>query len=158
MKTAITVLALSTLVQFVSQAQPAPATDHLDHRFGAGLILGEPTGVSLKYWFDDTWAIDGAITSSFHRDTALQVHSDILWHAFDLFNVSRGRLPLYLGLGARVKFPDGDDQFGIRAPIGVSYMFDNAPVDIFVEMAPILDLAPSVRGDFNVATGVRFWF
>ncbi len=37
-----------------------------EHRFGAGIILGEPTGVSLKYWLNDTMAIDGAIGASFN--------------------------------------------------------------------------------------------
>jgi hypothetical protein len=148
----------------VSSAQPLEtstdrsASDYLDNRFGVGVMVGEPTGLSLKYWLNETWAIDGGIASSFHRDTGLQLHSDALWHAFDLFDVSEGRLPLYLGVGGRVKFRDGDDVFGIRVPIGISYMFDHRPIDVFLEVAPILDLAPSVRGDFNVALGARFWF
>jgi hypothetical protein len=30
-------------------------------RLGAGIIIGEPIGGSLKYWFNDTLAIDGAV-------------------------------------------------------------------------------------------------
>ena len=121
-------------------------------------MFGEPVGVSLKYWLNETMAIDGGIGASFHHDNGLQLHSDVLWHNFDLFTVPEGRLPLYLGVGARLKFEDGDDRFGIRVPVGVSYMFENNPVDIFLEVAPILDLAPSVHGDFNAVIGVRFWF
>ena len=30
-------------------------------RFGAGIILGAPTGLSAKYWLDKTRAVDGAL-------------------------------------------------------------------------------------------------
>jgi hypothetical protein len=32
------------------------------------------------------------------------------------------------------------------------------PLDVFAEFAPILDVAPSVRFDFNLAVGARIWF
>jgi hypothetical protein len=37
-------------------------------------------------------------------------------------------------------------------------MFSNAPVDIFVELVPILNLAPSTDFDFNGGIGARYWF
>ena len=46
-------------------------------RLGAGITIGEPIGASLKYWFNDTLAIDGAIGWSSHDDTDLYVHSDV---------------------------------------------------------------------------------
>lgn len=42
--------------------------DYLARRFEAGAIFGEPTGASLKYWFNDTWAIDGVLGWAFHQD------------------------------------------------------------------------------------------
>jgi hypothetical protein len=166
MKKILLITALLTLLGFISRAeqadylsQPNAMPNYPNHRFGAGLMVGEPTGLSLKYWLDDNLAVDGAVGAAFHPDTDLYLHSDILWHNFDLLHVPRGQLPLYLGVGGRVKFvDDGDDRFGIRVPIGVSYLFDNAPVDIFLEVAPILDVTPSVRGDFTASLGARFWF
>jgi len=135
------------------------SSSHSEGRFGAGLILGEPTGASLKYWLNDTMALDGAVGWSFHRETDLHLHSDVLWHKFDLFSVPEGRLPLYFGVGARVKFRDHDhDQVGIRLPVGVSYIFEKIPVDIFLEVAPIIDFTPAVRGGFSAGIGARYWF
>jgi len=134
------------------------ASDYLDNRLGAGIMAGEPTGLSLKYWLNDSWAVDGGLADSFHRDNGLQLHSDILWHKFGLFNVPEGRLPIYFGGGVRGKFQSGDDEFGIRFPIGIAYMLDKRPIDVFFEVAPILTVTPVVRGDFNVVVGARFWF
>ena len=164
MKKSFLTLGLVATAAFVSNGQDLQtsttrsASDYLDNRFGAGVILGEPTGLSLKYWLNETLAVDGGLGGSFHHEDGVQLHSDVLWHAFDLFSVPSGRLPLYFGAGGRLKFQDGDDRFGIRFPVGVSYMFDHRPIDIFFEVAPILDVAPSVRGDFNVGVGARFWF
>jgi hypothetical protein len=142
-----------------TNATPASTTNYRGGRFGAGLILGEPTGASLKYWLNDTLAVDGAIGWSFHRETDLHLHSDVLWHKFDLISVPEGRMPLYFGVGARVKFRDNDDdQVGIRVPVGVSYIFEKVPVDIFLEVAPVIDFTPSVRGGFTAGIGARYWF
>jgi len=81
-----------------------------------------------------------------------------LYHTFGLFEVQEGRLPLYFGVGVRGKFQDGDDEAGIRFPIGIAYMFENRPIDVFFEVAPILTLTHDVRGDFNVVLGARYWF
>lgn len=130
-----------------------------DPSFEVGAIFGEPTGLSLKYWMNDTMALDGGVGWSFRDEDDLHLHSDVLWHNFDVFKVSKGRLPLYYGVGARVKFRDNrDDLVGIRFPIGISYLFEDAPVSLFLEVAPVLDVAPDTDGDFTAGIGVRFCF
>ena len=136
----------------------ASANDY-SGKFGAGLILGEPTGVSLKYFFNETIAIDGGIGWSFDDETSLHLHSDILWHKFDLVTLSEGQLPFYIGAGVRVKFRDNaEDRIGLRLPIGVSYIFEDLPLDIFFEVAPVIDFTPSTRGGFTAGIGARWWF
>lgn len=146
-----------------SNASAAPSAIHSGmtetaHRFGAGLILGEPTGASLKYFLTETMAVDAAIGWGFHHETDLYVHGDFLWHKSDLFSVPEGRLSLYCGVGARVKLREGEDRFGVRLPVGVSYMFEDTPVDIFAEVGPVLDFTPSVQGGFTAGIGARIWF
>ena len=128
-------------------------------RFGIGAIFGEPTGVSGKVWLNDMMAIDGVVGWGFYEETEFYTHADVLWHLWDVFPVTKGRLPLYFGVGPRLKVREHeDDRFGIRFPVGVSYMFDNVPVDIFFEVAPILDVAPRTHGAFTAGIGVRYWF
>jgi len=73
--------------------------------------------------------------------------------------VPEGKLPLYFGGGARILFKrHEDDRFGLRAPVGLAYMFDNVPVDIFAELAPTLDLAPGTRFSVYGGIGARYYF
>ena len=131
----------------------------MDRRFGAGLILGEPIGASFKYWLDEQIALDGAVAWSFRHEDNFEFHTDVLFHKFDWFPVSRGKLPFYFGGGVRLKLEDNDDdRFGIRGPVGLSYMFDNVPVDVFVEIAPVIDFIPRTRGGITGGIGARYWF
>lgn len=170
MKRTLFAIAVVTLLGVGSQAQESTSVTSasppttlervdIDRRFGAGLIVGEPTGVSLKYFLTDKTAIDGAIGWGFHHENDLHLHSDFLWHMHDFHSVPEGQLSLYFGVGARVKLRNnGEDRVGVRVPVGVSYLLENVPVDVFLEVAPILDFTPSVRGGFTAGIGARYWF
>ena len=136
------------------------STSGMAGRFGAGVTLGEPIGPSLKYFFSDALAMDGAFGWSLHDHSDFYLQSDLLWHDFDLIPVSQGRMAVYLGGGGLVRFRNSglDDQFAVRAPVGVSYLFYSVPVEIFAEVGPALDLTPSVRGEVTGGIGVRFSF
>jgi hypothetical protein len=147
----------------VTNTRPATITNNFAGRLGAGIILGEPIGVSAKYWFNDMLAIDGALGASFDghgdNDLSLYLHSDVLWHTFKLIKVSKGRLPAYIGAGALVRIRDNrDNQFGLRMPLGLAYQFEDAPLDIFAEIGPAIDIAPGLRGEVTGGIGIRFWF
>lgn len=125
--------------------------------FGLGIVLGEPTGLSAKLWTSSSNAFDFAAAWSFKGDGHLLLQADYVWHSFDLIRVSSGRLPLYYGIGGRVILAD-DPLLGIRIPLGLNYQFASAPIDIFAEIVPILDLVPSTDFDLGGGIGVRFWF
>jgi hypothetical protein len=125
--------------------------------FGIGVIVGEPTGVSGKLWMTERTAIDGAAAWSFSDEAALHLHADYLFHNFDLIEVDQGRLPVYFGIGARVKF-ESDSRFGVRIPVGIAYLMEDAPIDFFFEVVPLLDLVPDTDFNFNAAIGARFFF
>ena len=128
-----------------------------DNGFGAGIILGEPTGISAKYWTSSKGAFDGAVAWSFVNEGAFHIHLDYLLHNFDLISVPEGRLPFYYGIGGRIK-ASKDARIGARVPLGLAYIFNNAPVDIFLEVVPLLDLAPKTAFRINAAIGARYYF
>jgi hypothetical protein len=102
---------------------PAVATVHQPGTFGLGPLLGEPMGLTAKLWLSDHSAVDAGGAWSFVDIEGFQLHADYLFHKFDLFHPAKGELPLYFGVGGRVKFPEhGDNRAGIRAPVGLAYL------------------------------------
>ncbi len=126
---------------------------------GLGPLLGEPMGLSAKLWLTDKTAVDAGAAWSFVDPDGFQLHGDFLFHKFDLFHVDRGDLPLYFGVGGRVKFVEhGDNRAGLRFPVGISYLFPDSRLEGFAEVAPILDVAPSTRLEWNGGVGLRYYF
>ena len=128
-----------------------------DKKLGLGIIVGEPTGLSGKYWLSDTTAVDAAAAWSFDGDNEVQIHADYLWHKLDLITISNHQVPLYYGLGGRIKFAD-DTKVGLRIPVGLTWMIPKTHIDVFGEVAPIMDLAPDTDFHLNAAIGARFYF
>ncbi len=135
------------------------AAAHQYNPFGAGVILGEPTGVTVKYWVSDTTAFDAALGWSFEGRTSFHLHGSYLFHDFEMVEVAKGSLPLYFGVGGRLKARSGkSDRLGVRVPFGVAYHFEDVPVEAFAEIVPIIDVVPSSRASLNAAIGARFYF
>jgi hypothetical protein len=132
---------------------------------GLGLIMGEPTGLSAKVWTSPNFALDAAVGYSWWRyGQSIQVHGDLLWHSRSLIQSENGFLPLYIGIGARVKLADEEHDYpdlrvGLRIPFGLDYVFTRVPVGLFLELVPIFDLAPETeRWGGNSAIGFRYYF
>lgn len=127
--------------------------------FGLGPLVGEPIGLGMKFWFSDKTAVDGGLGWAFEGRDGFQLHGDYLYHVLDLIHVDKGQLPLYFGVGGRVKFVDGgDNRAGVRFPVGLSYLFGDAPLEVFAEVAPIIDFAPNTRLQWNGGIGLRYYF
>ncbi|MEJ2196420.1 MAG: hypothetical protein P8X73_16395 [Ignavibacteriaceae bacterium] len=147
---------LYTLILGLMMILAKPITAQ-DRGFGMGIILGEPTGLSAKLWTSGDNAFDFAAAWSFKGDGNLLLQADYVWHFFDLIQVSSGKFPFYIGIGARVVLAN-DPLFGARIPIGLDYLFADAPIDVFIEIVPILDLAPETDFSVGGGLGVRYWF
>jgi len=128
-----------------------------DSGLGLGIILGQPTGVSFKAWTARNQAVDVAVAWAFDREEAVHVHADYLFHNFRLFDVEKGQFVLYYGIGGRIK-AESRTRFGLRIPIGLSYLFEDVPLELFFELGPIMDLAPSTLFRMSTGVGIRYYF
>jgi hypothetical protein len=128
--------------------------------FGVGVILGEPTGISFKQWLTRENAVGGAVAWSFREDAALHAHLDYLYHRQGVPETESdvGRLLWYIGIGGRVKAEEKDSRLGVRLPLGLDYVFAGSPIDIFFEVAPVLDLAPETEFRLHGGFGIRYFF
>jgi hypothetical protein len=133
-------------------------TTHSQYKkFGLGIILGEPTGLNAKLKTSFYNSFNFAAAWSFKEDEHLLLQTDYVWYNFDLIKVESGKLPLYFGVGGRIIF-FREPLVGVRVPVGLNYQFENAPIDIFAELVPVLDVLPSTKFNFAGGLGVRFWF
>ena len=135
-----------------AHAQPGTETGGT---FGLGAMLGEPSGVSVKIWNNQRSAFGiGAAWSLTGDEESLYMNADYLIH--DWFTDTEN-LAFYYGLGGRIIFTD-DPNIGVRVPLGLNFVFDEIPFDLFVEAAPILDVSPDVELAGNGAAGIRYYF
>ncbi len=128
---------------------------------GFGLLLGSPTGITVKAWFSDQIAMDGGLGAA---QGDLAVHADFLYHDFQLLKNTLLKnstadidLPVYIGAGPRVLFHK-KEEFGLRIPLGVSLLPRQTPWEFFVEVAPIIRFTPDTGGNFDFAIGARYYF
>lgn len=127
-------------------------------KLGAGMMLGNPTGVNAKYWLDEDRAVDAGLGFSFGRKTELSVHSDYLFHQKAvLFYNDIHPLDLYYGVGGRLEFSDGLEM-GVRVPVGLTHFIEEKNADVFAEVAPVIDIISKVGIEFHFAIGARYYF
>lgn len=135
--------------------------------FGLGLILGSPTGISAKAYIAKGHAIDAALGVAFVNGNGFHIHADYLWHPLILAHDEAFTLPLYIGIGGRMLFRGRDDKqgdklhLGPRAPVGILFDFKTVPIDVFLEVALVIDVIRTEGDDvvdINAGVGVRYYF
>ncbi|HEX3072364.1 MAG TPA: hypothetical protein VHP30_02005 [Ignavibacteriales bacterium] len=139
-------------------------------KLGFGIILGDPTGGTLKYWMNNQNSLNFSIGASYFGSP--RVGADYVWH-FNAFDTRFIRL--YAGPGVVLGFGEGDgiiyevkkDKFfyredkgaglAVRGIFGVNFNLAEAPMDIFFELGPLIGLAPEFGSAFDAAFGFRFY-
>ena len=130
---------------------------------GLGIILGEPSGITGKYWFTDLVAMD--LTASYSFVHYWLIYGDGLYHFRDVIKLPSdfsGTLVPYVGGGAGIRFSTRDrkDELSayLRVPLGIEFLFRKPSLALFVELASGLGIAPSTFGVVNGGVGVRYFF
>lgn len=166
---AVAGLALLLVSLQPAEARPRPRASKFsaNKQFGIGLMIGVPTGLTGKYFFGRSTALDfgaGAISRYSNRD-GLHLHMDVLWHPAVLVNARPFVIPFYVGVGGRLFDYDQDNDnddlaLGLRVPLGIAFDFNNVPLDIFLEAVFVFDFVGRGAGyDYlNGAFGIRYYF
>jgi len=159
---------------------PATADAHPKHGgpFGIGIILGEPTGITEKYWMGSDQALDfhlGLDGVDNHRNDNFGIYVDYLFHFDTGVNASAFSMPFYLGPGGALVIWDdnyrGCNRFGncydgndnvylaARLPLGLAFLFTRFGGEAFVELVPTISVIPSFfHFDIHGALGFRYYF
>ena len=126
--------------------------------FGIGVIVGQPTGLTMEFELSEHTALDAAFGWDLFDDRRLYAHLEFLYFLPTLVDADTVSLALYLGVGGFIVDRPDRVGLGVRAPIGLSLEFKAVPIEIFGEVALHLLLAPDVDADPGAAIGVRYYF
>lgn len=136
-------------------------------RFGAGIVVGEPTGITLKGYPGKYLAVDAIVSWSF-VDHAFTIIGDVTYDFFDIpIHTAVATFPFYAGAGAKVGIHSDREhdhvhehrtRVGIRVPVGVAAQWTQYPVEVYLEVAPGIELAPETEFDISGGLGARFYF
>ena len=139
-----------------------PSTLAQTEGFGLGIAAGDPAGVTGKYWLDERQAVDLTLGWATVDHDGFQINADYLFHNIDFLKLNDSPLPLYAGVGPRLIFSDKhydrDTSFGLRFPLGITYPFPRDPVEVFAEVVPGFDIAPSATFQLDWDLGFRLYF
>jgi hypothetical protein len=142
---------LSALLVFSSAS-------YAESDLGIGAMVGNPTGINVKYWLDGDKAVDGGAGLSFGKKTNFSMHSDYLFHSEGALVFQDAHpLDVYYGIGGRMEFSD-DIELGVRLPVGVAHRLENNSSDVFGEVAPIWDFIGRTGLELHLVFGARYYF
>jgi len=154
-------LALSFVVMLgVSSYAQSPGGKDL----GFGVMLGDPAGLTLKYWPNHVNAFVFDLGSSYFGSP--RINADYLWH-FNAFESDIANL--YAGPGVALGFGnsggfwdrsfrnDNNTALGVRGVFGVNILPRRTPLEVFVEIGVLVGLTPDFGSGIDGAIGIRYY-
>lgn len=141
----------------------APAVARAE--IGLGVFVGEPLGLDLKIDLQRRQALDIVLGVTSFRDGARDYSYGHLTYLVTPF-VGRGTsvlVPLRFGVGgAMFGVLEGDVNIAVRAPFEVALLFRRAPMEIYGEVALVLNLVRENENadivDADGGVGLRIYF
>ena len=138
--------------------------------FGFGIMVGDPTGLTVKFWTQRTNALVIDVGSSYFGSPRIGV--DYLWH-FDAFRTNIAKL--YAGVGGALGIGEGRGLYytndngrfffrsdnglglGARGVLGVNIVPQTTPLEFFLEVGVLVGLTPSFGSAVDAGLGIRFY-
>ncbi len=166
MKKLLPVICVYALTFFSNSFAQSPGGKN----FGFGIMVGDPTGLTAKFWTQRNSAFVIDVGGSYFGSPRIGV--DYLWH-FDAFRSNIAKL--YAGLGGALGIGEGkgiyyandagrfyfrsDNGIGIgaRGVFGVNIIPQNTPLEVFLELGILVGLTPSFGSAVDSGLGIRFY-
>lgn len=128
-------------------------------RFGAGIMIGSPTGITGKLLRSGKPPIDAGL--SFGND--FEFYSTYLFPQKKRLHLESLKLKWYWGLGAKLENVDkknDDDKIyiGPRASAGINHYYKKYSLESFADIAGNVFIIPDSELDLDLYIGVRYFF
>lgn len=133
--------------------------------YGLGIVLGTPTGLSGTIHLSEKAVIASHAGWSFHGNR--KFHATCTYQFMFPYAIRNERgvatkdVVPYLGVGGRLllrETPDDETEahLGVRIGGGVEYYVEQ--FGFFLELFPVVDIAPETEMDWEGGLGARFYF
>lgn len=162
---------MKNLILFFSLLALTLTSQAQSGKLGGGVILGDPTGLSGKYFMGND-AVDVGLAYGSHE---FILYGDYLRHFPGVLgkeNAFIAALNPYVGLGPVFAFGDNDKDhshhfindddddfaFGGRIPVGVEWKAREIPIGVSLEIVPGLVIIPETDAFVQGGLAVRYYF
>ncbi len=159
-------IVISTALIFCMSFSNINAQSPQGKNFGFGIIVGDPTGGTLKFFTQRNNAFVIDFGASYFGSPRIGV--DYLWQ-FNAFNSNIANL--YAGAGGTIGFGRGNgfyykDRYlreksnvglGARGIFGVNVIPLRTPLEFFFEVGVLLSVAPDFGSSADIGLGMRFY-
>jgi hypothetical protein len=131
---------------------------------GLGVVLGSPTGLSVKYLLGRQSALAAHAGWSFGENKGVHLTGDYQYLFPMVIETAEGTsisdLTPYIAAGGRFRFKEIDDEnefhLGLRIGGGVEYLVTR--FGFFLEIVPVVNLIPGTEIDLEGGVGFLFYF
>ena len=163
-----TALALLLSAPGAAQGEGPPPMRKIDtadspHGVGVGVVAGDPTGLSIIWRADDTNAVQLGAGWSFRRaDLDVALDYQVTLARARIGDVRDAHFNAYAGVGGELDLLSGRDDdswhVGLRLPLGVAFLPDRHPFDLFLQITPVLVVLPTTEVVVDGGLGGRIFF
>ncbi len=162
MKKLVVLMLMLFVISSVAQAAPKKRSSSRSSsgsyggsgNVGVGVIVGSISGLNIR--------ILGGGQSAINFDLAWDSHDNLFIAGDYIINnkkpiQSLNGFPIYYGLGLKAST---SDYFGARFILGTNFRLTDISrnLELFLEIAPGIQLAPSTDPDLDLGLGLRYYF
>lgn len=169
--TRLIIVFLSCATVLYSEESEKPSNIGSGSRFGLGLSLFGPTGITGKYKIDTKLAVEGSMGLGTIGNGRTHVHGVLLYNFYEINpssnfyigaggvfqerrNEGRGK-----GLGNLFRNNEGyESSFGARFPVGYSWMNENSKFELSAELYLQAFVIGKNGGDLGLNLAGRYYF
>lgn len=132
--------------------------------FGLGLVIGEPTGITAKYYLSPKHALDATVGRSAYdrnRNDRIWLSLVYLWHPSVLHNDPAFELGWHFGVGGFISDRNDVDDvtIGARVPVGLDFTLEEVPLQFFLDLSADVELLPNTLDiSLGLGLGGRYFF
>jgi len=125
--------------------------------FALGVIVGRPTGISLRSGISKKHAIGFKVGWSFPEE---RIHFVVDYLSYFPEWIKKEDWYPYLNVGGRLEMKQEQDErqlnLGIKVGVGIEYVYRQ--LGLFGELCPVVELVPEIHLDLEGGIGVHYYF